>query len=99
MSNEVLSIYGSIHQCQEQFSDISRRRQMLFCAHSLLRVRMVLRMGSLQTKQNSGLSEHQQEDLFQNECSFQNENSEQHVTRKLTRPPPTSLNTASVTLD
>lgn len=44
---------------------------MLFCAHSLLQVRMVLRMVSLQTKRNAGLSE-QQQDLFQNERSFQN---------------------------
>ena len=30
----------------------------------------VLRKGSLQTKLNAGLSEQQQEDLFQNERSF-----------------------------
>ena len=36
----------------------------------VLRVRMFLRMGSLQTKLNAGLSEQQQEDLFQNERSF-----------------------------
>ena len=32
---------------------------------------MVLRMGSLQTKPNAGCSEEQQEDLFQNERSFE----------------------------
>ena len=48
----------------------------------------VLREGSLQIKLNSGLSEQQQEDLFQNECSFHEVNSKQHVLIKLTRPPP-----------
>ena len=44
----------------------------------------VLRTGSLQTKLNAGLSEQQQEDLFQNERSFHEVNSKQHVLDKLT---------------
>ena len=44
---------------------------------------------SLQTKLNAGLSEQQEEDLFQNERSFHEVNSKQHVLNKLTRPPPT----------
>ena len=59
----------------------------------------VLRKGSLQTKLNAGLSEQQQEGLFQSERSFHELNSEQHVLNKLTRPLPTRINTASVTLD
>ena len=47
----------------------------------------VLRKGSLQTKLNSGLLE-QQQDLFQNERSFHEVNSKQHVLNKLTRPLP-----------
>ena len=54
---------------------------------AMLRVRM--RKGSLQTKLNAGLSEQQQEDLFQSERSFHEVNSKQHVFDKLTRPPPT----------
>ena len=50
----------------------------------------VLRKVSLQTKLNAGLSEQQQEDLFQNERTFHEiTNSERHVLDKLTRPPPT----------
>ena len=37
---------------------------------SLLRVRMLKKKVSLQTKLNAGLSEQEQEDLFQNERSF-----------------------------
>ena len=55
---------------------------------NLLRVRMFLRTGSLQTKLNGGLSEQQQQDLFQTERSFHEVNSKQHVLDKLTRPPP-----------
>ena len=49
----------------------------------------VLRTGCLQTKLNAGLSEQQQEDLFQNERSFHEVNSRQHVLDELIRPPPT----------
>ena len=43
----------------------------------------VLRTGCLQTKPNAGLSEQQQEDLFQNERSFHEVNSRQHVLDEL----------------
>ena len=44
----------------------------------------VLRMRSLQTKLNAGLSEQQQEDLFENESSF---HEVKILLDKLTRPP------------